>query len=434
MIQLRRIGLGLGAALLLAATLPAAESVSARDGRGDRQLQPDRSRGFYGFPDWDSKSGGYDRSRREDPRDADKKSDDKRGGRSSGDGTRFPFGPPGFGQPGRGDGPGAGPGPGGFPGFGRPGAQQPDRAREQPKAEDRRTPPGGSAGRGPSQDGIRRLVESYLREMGDRRGAREQPKPSTARPSEQQPPTGAGNWRGSTPPGGRSADRSPPSFRNEMRGGRGAQSFRDAPRGGPSFRPEPRGGHRQPSARGNDRGGRGQPSFRGMSRGGFGGPSAHGDHRGGRSQPSFRGGQRGGPSFGGNRGGHGHCPQHGRASHSGGRGGRSGPAFGHQGGRGQSHRAPAWSFMGRRDQRGHGLGFRGAPSGRPGMRPHQHGGGRGSFSPPQFSHFGGGHGPSMPGRSHGFGGGRDDRFDHRGWGGDHRPSFGPQRGGPGRSW
>src|SRR5262249_2498737 len=136
MFQPRRIGLGFGAALLLTASLPAAESAPPRDGaRDNRQVQPDRSRGFYGFPDWDSRSGRYDRSRREDPRDADRRPEDPRA-RPTPD-ARQPGGPPGQ-QPGRGF-------PG--PGFGTPGR------------------PGDL--RGASQDDVRRLFEQYMRDRND---------------------------------------------------------------------------------------------------------------------------------------------------------------------------------------------------------------------------------------------------------------------------
>ena len=72
---MRNIGtvcLGCTAALLLTAPLRAEEPAKG-DSTGTRLAQSDRPRGFFGFPDWDSRSGGYDRSRRaeadEKPRD-----------------------------------------------------------------------------------------------------------------------------------------------------------------------------------------------------------------------------------------------------------------------------------------------------------------------------------------------------------------------------
>ncbi len=79
-----------GAALLLTAGLRADEPASG--GSGNARFQRDRSRGFGGFADWDSRRGGYDRSRRQDSKDQDKQAgDDKRDGRG---GRR---GPPGRG-------------------------------------------------------------------------------------------------------------------------------------------------------------------------------------------------------------------------------------------------------------------------------------------------------------------------------------------------
>ena len=67
--------LGCGAVLLLTASVRAGEPTL--DEKGSTQLaQGDRSRGFSGFPDWDSRFGGYDRNRRV-PADEDKKDDRK---------------------------------------------------------------------------------------------------------------------------------------------------------------------------------------------------------------------------------------------------------------------------------------------------------------------------------------------------------------------
>src|SRR5947199_37894 len=95
---------GLGTALLWAAALPAAgQPPGGRNDRdGPRPAQTDRSRGYWGFPDWDSRAGSYDRSRRQDDRDGDnnqpgdnRRPDDRRGGPP--DRGAGPFGgPPGM--------------------------------------------------------------------------------------------------------------------------------------------------------------------------------------------------------------------------------------------------------------------------------------------------------------------------------------------------
>ncbi len=94
---------------------------------------------------------------------------------------------------------------------------------------------------------------------------------------------------------------------------------------------------------------------------------------------------------------------------------------------------PAWSHMGRGNPFGAGRGFRGAPSGRPGMRG-QHGSSRGSFGPASFARFGGHSGPSMHGGQHGFSG-WGSQFDRRGWDGGHRqpPMHAQVRSGAGNS-
>src|SRR3954468_2855977 len=90
------MGAGMGAVMLLTASVQAAPPVAEDGPRDARLAQADRPRGFSGFSDWDSRSGGYDRSRRqEDDRDADR---DRRPGGSRQD---F-FGRPGPGRPGPG--------------------------------------------------------------------------------------------------------------------------------------------------------------------------------------------------------------------------------------------------------------------------------------------------------------------------------------------
>src|SRR5437763_10438078 len=101
-----------GATLLVVGSLHAADPGSRPDDRSQTQFAQDRSRGSWGFPDWDSRSGRFDRSQRDDPRD-DRRADDSRrpddrGGRGGGPPGRGGFGPGGrgAGPGGRTDGPG----------------------------------------------------------------------------------------------------------------------------------------------------------------------------------------------------------------------------------------------------------------------------------------------------------------------------------------
>src|SRR5438309_19957 len=75
-----------------------AEEPAKGDSTGTRLAQGDRSRGFWGFPDWDSRSGGYDRSRRAEA--DDKKPQDGGGGSARSDDRRGPPGDPRSGGPG----------------------------------------------------------------------------------------------------------------------------------------------------------------------------------------------------------------------------------------------------------------------------------------------------------------------------------------------
>src|SRR5581483_12238966 len=68
---------GCGAVLLLTAPVRAEEPARG-DGSGTQLAQSDRSRGFSGFPDWDSRFGGYDRSRRDSTADDNRRADDRR--------------------------------------------------------------------------------------------------------------------------------------------------------------------------------------------------------------------------------------------------------------------------------------------------------------------------------------------------------------------
>src|SRR5436190_1014925 len=103
-----RVLFGVGAALLLTAALRAAEPDRPGDRGGPPGGSSDRSRGFYGFPDWDGRPGG--------------------GGFGPGGGGPDRFGPGG-----------------GFGGGGRGGPPMPplDRKPEErrdPKPEERRDP------------------------------------------------------------------------------------------------------------------------------------------------------------------------------------------------------------------------------------------------------------------------------------------------------
>jgi hypothetical protein len=78
-----RLSFGIGAAFLLTASLQAGQPPAPGNDNQGRARQPapaDRSRGYSGFPDWDSRFGGYDRGHRADD---DQKDDSPpvRGGR-----------------------------------------------------------------------------------------------------------------------------------------------------------------------------------------------------------------------------------------------------------------------------------------------------------------------------------------------------------------
>src|SRR4051794_34377211 len=87
------ISAGMGAVLLLTASVQAAWP-DPKDGSSSQVAQGPRPRGFDGFRDWDSRFGGYDRSRRaEDDKDGDR--DQRRGrpgtgGRPSGSDDKKP--------------------------------------------------------------------------------------------------------------------------------------------------------------------------------------------------------------------------------------------------------------------------------------------------------------------------------------------------------
>src|SRR6185312_13811369 len=82
--RMRKFGvlMGLGAALLLCLNATAQEP-NADKGASKSRFQRGRSRGFGGFPDWDSRRGSYDRSRRQDNKEQDKKSADTDRGRGN---------------------------------------------------------------------------------------------------------------------------------------------------------------------------------------------------------------------------------------------------------------------------------------------------------------------------------------------------------------
>lgn len=83
--SLGKVSVGLGSALLLTASLHAAPNGTAAASTDKEQVaQQDRSRGPFGFPDWDSRFSGYDRSRRPaadaDSKQAGPQSPDRKGG------------------------------------------------------------------------------------------------------------------------------------------------------------------------------------------------------------------------------------------------------------------------------------------------------------------------------------------------------------------
>ena len=222
---MRKFGvlMGLGAALLLCLGATAQEP-GADGGASKSRFQRGRSRGFGGFPDWDSRRGSYDRSRRQDSKDQDKKSADKdRGGperREAGPGDRRggPPSPPaarggrrGFGPPGIG--PRGGPRPSTPPTArdgdqrGRPRPPSPPAAREgdrrgtpRPPAppgrsEDRREGPGARRGYLPFGPGRR-----FGRDARPERDSKAPARPAAPRTEERRAPREArGPQRPSTP-------------------------------------------------------------------------------------------------------------------------------------------------------------------------------------------------------------------------------------------
>jgi hypothetical protein len=98
-----RASAGIGAALCMVASLPAAEPAAGKNEKEvPRQAaQSDRSPGFSGFADRDSRSGRPDRSRRSDDRNADADQPGRGADRWADDGRGGPPNPPpgGFGGP-----------------------------------------------------------------------------------------------------------------------------------------------------------------------------------------------------------------------------------------------------------------------------------------------------------------------------------------------
>lgn len=243
-----RMCAGLGTALLLAGSLSAADPPARDSDRKEpRPAQRDYSPGFFGFPSWDSRSGGYDRSQRRDDKKVDdnrnrpgtdRRPDDRRGGQSDrGSGGPSPGrddrrgGPPDR-RPGAGGGPPGQPGPG--PGVSRGGSSSASGTRIPParsfEREDR-----SSRHRAPSRD---------ARPSARSRNPRPTP---AAKPEERRGRSGSGSTARVR---GRSGD-----WRSASRRGFSAR--------GPNFR---RGDSHRKHARGPDRRG---PSFsRGRHHGG----------------------------------------------------------------------------------------------------------------------------------------------------------------------
>ena len=277
----------------MTATLSTAAEKPAPDPRDGTSLVQDRSRGFYGFPDWDSRFGGYDRSRKEEPKkDADKKDDkkdDRRDPRQSGPPGGFGrggFGPPGgFGR--------GGFGPPGGPGPGADSKKEGDK-KDDSKRDDRSGsrgsgpwggfgPPGGFGRGGPGSSGSRST-------------------PPAARDDLKLPPDGAifSRWGSrSTPPAARDDRRPPaPPARSEAK----PEPRRSSP---PPMTRDWRGPSRGPASRGSSsdwRSGFGRDRGSSMSRWRSGGSSRGGMGHFGPGSRSFgaRGHQGcGGHSFGG---------------------------------------------------------------------------------------------------------------------------------------
>src|SRR5260221_370941 len=144
----------------------AASPARASCNRGSGSTVTGGSRGFFGFPDWDSRSGGYDRTRRADADDNRGRADDRQPDDRRGPPGGFGRGGPGGGGPGGrgrggpsdGFGPGGfGPGGGGMGGPGRAGRGGPGRGGDRPSDGPRDRPPGGVGPRGrpPGQGGPR---------------------------------------------------------------------------------------------------------------------------------------------------------------------------------------------------------------------------------------------------------------------------------------
>jgi hypothetical protein len=162
-------GAGIGAALLLAASLQAAESRNTGVVRGEDRLAQGggRSRGFYGFPDWDSGFGRFGRSRRRDA-DLDKKPAEPERGRREESASSPAAAERGPGRGGRG-------GPRrwsreGFENSDRRGPQAPPRAGAGPRAPQGKPGVRPSEGRGDRRwAGRWRAAEGRGREAWSRR-------------------------------------------------------------------------------------------------------------------------------------------------------------------------------------------------------------------------------------------------------------------------
>jgi hypothetical protein len=368
------VSAAIGTALLWATAVSAADD-NAPPGRRVAQDQRPRS---FGFPGWDSRSGGFDRSRREDDKGPDanktKPGADRRDARPGRGPGSLGGPPPGREErrPGRGNRP-SGPPPGAAPGPG--GGAAPPAGDSRPGRNWRRSQPSREPERGPAA------------RPDDRRGPGVPPdRGPAARPDDRRGPGG--------PPGGGSAGRDRGPVRGPATGFGGASFWRGLFRAR-DWRSPSRGGFADRSR--DRRFGAAWMQFAAANRGRQRGWGNDFGHRG------FAG--RGHPGFGG--------PRWGRHDHF----GHRGPAWGRHHGFGRG-----WGFW--RDAAGwgrhHGFGGSG-PYGRRG------GWGRGG-PPPRHYGFGWGRG-GPPTRYHGSGWGRDfgrqHGWGHRGW--DHR--FG--RGGPG---
>jgi hypothetical protein len=320
--------LGGGVTLLLAATFGAADPGGNQSTAPSQVAQGDRSRGFFGFRDWDSRFGGYDRSRRAAPEDDKKGGKDDRKGKDDrpSDDRR---GPPGF--FGRG-----GP-PGGPPGSPRPNDDK--KGKGDRPSDDRRGPPGFGRGGPPGGPPGGPRPADDKKGKGDRPEERRRPGGTSWRDEGKAPAKAKEAPRREAPRGDWRQQRPSSDWRKQPQtSGRGARSGSGRDRG-PQHGFGPQRGLSQGFANriraSLDRvGARGRAPQHGFANRGRA-PQRGFANRGRAPQRGFgrQGGGRCSHQSFGRRGGRG--PQHGFGGQRG--WGGSHQSFGHRGGRGPQH-------------------------------------------------------------------------------------------------